>query len=257
MSTAAPATHPRIRARRIAVLRGAGRRRLRRLAIGGGAAAVAVALAGLTQTALLDVDRVEVRGAAHSDQAAVLAAAGIDRGDALVGLDLGAAERAVARLPWVAEADVGRSLAGEITIEIVERTPAAAFTQVDGVALVDANGRVLEVGSTPPDQLPTITGVEDALTPGATVPREATGALALAQRLAAELPGRIESVAVGPELTAAVRGGGLVRFGSATDLDAKMLAVTTVLREVDSTCLATLDVRLPGNPVLTRAEPCR
>jgi len=47
-----------------------------------------------------------------------------------------------------------------------------------------------------------------------------------------------------------------VRFGPATQLDAKVRSLRTVLDQVDLTCAALIDVRSPGSPVLTREEGC-
>ena len=47
-----------------------------------------------------------------------------------------------------------------------------------------------------------------------------------------------------------------MRFGDARQLDAKVRSLEAVLEQVDLTCLAVLDLRLPGSPVLTREEGC-
>ena len=85
---------PRIRARRVEVQRDEGRKRLHRLALVGGAVAIVAGLVWLTTTPLLDVDSIRVEGADHTDQAAVLGALQIKRGDALLTADIGGASRA-------------------------------------------------------------------------------------------------------------------------------------------------------------------
>jgi hypothetical protein len=57
-------------------------------------------------------------------------------------------------------------------------------------------------------------------------------------------------------LDAALAAGGEVRFGSVEDLDDKIVAMETVLGDVDTTCLELLDVRVPGSPALTRHQRC-
>ena len=47
-----------------------------------------------------------------------------------------------------------------------------------------------------------------------------------------------------------------LRFGPPTQLDAKVRGLRAVLDHVDLTCAAVIDVRVPGNPVLTREEGC-
>ena len=61
MSTVA--VDPRIRQRRVTLARDAGRRRLRRVMIGGVALVVGLVALGLTLTPALDVEQVEVGGA--------------------------------------------------------------------------------------------------------------------------------------------------------------------------------------------------
>jgi hypothetical protein len=45
---------------------------------------------------------------------------------------------------------------------------------------------------------------------------------------------------------------GIVRFGGADQVAAKVRAIETVLASLDTSDLAVLDVRLPSSPVLTR-----
>jgi hypothetical protein len=61
---------------------------------------------------------------------------------------------------------------------------------------------------------------------------------------------------VGDGLTATLTQGGEVRFGDATRLPAKLRSLATVLEQVDLVCLDHVDLRAPGNPVLTRREGC-
>jgi predicted NUDIX family NTP pyrophosphohydrolase len=63
-------------------------------------------------------------------------------------------------------------------------------------------------------------------------------------------------MAVSTELDAALNDGGTIRFGSIEQLDAKIVAVETVLDDVDVACLRLLDVRVPGSPALTRHQRC-
>jgi hypothetical protein len=80
--------------------------------------------------------------------------------------------------------------------------------------------------------------------------------LGLAGRLAAVVPGSISVVTVGEGLTATLAQGGEVRFGDTSRLTAKLRSLETVLQQVDLVCLDQLDLRAPGNPVLTRRAGC-
>ncbi len=48
---------------------------------------------------------------------------------------------------------------------------------------------------------------------------------------------------------------GTVRLGAPQQLEEKFRAALTVLGQVDTNALATLDVRIPESPVLTRLNP--
>src|SRR5262245_46042692 len=116
---------PRMRSRRISVRRGEGRRRLKWVALVVAVLALGVVAVAATRSPLLDVDQVTVAGTGHTPEQAVLQAAGIRHGDALVGVDLGAAAHRVEELPWVDRAKVSRDWPSTVHIQVTERTVAA------------------------------------------------------------------------------------------------------------------------------------
>jgi cell division protein FtsQ len=263
---AAGGIDPRIRARRIAVRRDEGRRRLRRLAA---AAAVVVALVlgwALTRTPLLDVDAIVVAGTTRTPAEVVAGATGVVRGDAMSDLDLAAAERSVEALPWVATATVQRDWPGTLRVRITERSPVAAVPGPGPWAVVDGAGRVLDVAAEPPAVLPRVSGVAPAGPAGTTVPAGAADVLDALRALPAGLADRVRGVdvaadgmrlAVGPapaedgtvgpaEIT--------VVLGPAHDVAAKAVSALAVLARVDVGPGAVLDVRVPSAPALTRAR---
>ncbi|MDQ2650465.1 MAG: FtsQ-type POTRA domain-containing protein [Actinomycetota bacterium] len=253
-----PPVDPRIRARRAEVQRDAGRRRLRRLVDVGLVLAVVAGFAVALRSPLLDVDRVVVTGAARSGRDAVHEAAGINRGQQLMDVDLTAAGERVAALPWVLDVTVARRLDGTVRLEVEERTPVAVLAAGDQLSLVDATGRVVgpSPDGTPTDlvRLDGLDGVE--LAPGSQLPDEALPALQVAAQLAERVPGAVAALSVGPELTGQLAVGGEVLLGGPERLAAKLRSLATVLAQVDLTCLGTVDLRAPGNPVLTRAQGC-
>jgi len=247
---------PRIRARRIEVRRDAGRRRLQRLVDLGTVVVVALAFVGALWTPLLDVDQVQVTGADRTGADAVTRLAGIAPGDPLIGVDLGAVGARIAALPWVAQVRVARGIDGQVDVEVTERTPVATVGTGEGAVLVDGDGRVLGlVTEVPGSAFLELTGVGPVPAPGAYLAADAADALALAAQIAAAVPGVLASLDAG-DLTGTLVQGGAVRFGDARQLDAKTRSLRTVLEQVDLTCLALLDLRLPGSPVLTREEGC-
>jgi cell division protein FtsQ len=256
---ARPRADPRIVARRVAVRRSEGRRRLRRLLWCVGVVAVVGLGLGATRTALLDVDRVEVDGAERVPVELVLDAArtgGASAGVPLTDVDEKGIERAVERLPGVAHADVGRSWRGTLTVAIIERTPVATLTEGHVTAVVAADGVVTALVPSPPPGLPVLAGTDVDLEPGAVV--DAPDLLAVAAALPPEVAAAVSAVASAHrgEVELVLGDGGVARLGPAVEIGAKLVAVATVLEQVDLTCLATLDVRVPSAPAVTRTPGC-
>lgn len=251
---------PRIRARRVEVQRTEGRRRLHRLSRAGGAVAIIAGLVWLTTTPLLDVDTIRVDGADHTGTQAVLGALHIKRGDALLTADISGASRSVSRLPWVATAKVRRSWPGTVAVSVVERTPVAAVAaKRGGWVLVDAGGRQLDVSKEPAVELVRVAGLPLVPAPGVLAGPAYESALALAAEIPKALRGSIQSVWPkrdgNVDAIAVVPGGGeaTVRFGTAAQLDAKLVALASVLERADLAGVRTIDLRVPNAPALTRA----
>ena len=252
------AIDPRIRQRRIEVRREEGRRRLRLLVAGASSAALLGGAWGVTHSPLLDVDRVAVAGARHTPEEAVARASGLRPGHRMTGVDEAAAAVRVARLPWVATADVSRRWPGTVTITVRERTPAAVARAVDGGwMLVDAKGRLLQRAGTPPEDLVAIEGVAVRGRPGQRLDRSGRAALAVARAIPRDRVTRLRVVARLPDGSLEVRlaPSGVVRLGPPDEIGDKVVAALTVLDQADVADLAVLDVRIPGAPVLTRRAP--
>lgn len=124
-----------------------------------GPAWLAARLAG---AGLFRLEEVVVSGNAALTAGEIQAAAGLRRGDSVLGVDLEAARAGVAGLPRVRAANLRRRLPGTVAIEIVERVP-CAVVRADRAYLVDAEGAIL--GAAGPGEagaLPALTGVEVA-----------------------------------------------------------------------------------------------
>lgn len=255
------AVDPRLRARRREIRRQTGRRRLRRVQVGLGAAGVGAAAWGLALSPLLDVDRVSVAGAEQTESDVVREATGVGVGEAMVTLGLAGAADEVEALPWVATATVTRAWPGEVSVTVTERRPLAMMSTAGGGWLVvDGKGRHLALADERdfPD-LARIVGLDPRPQPGATLGQEALPSLELTGLLAASLPDVEAQVAVdegGLDLSLSSEGGErvLVRFGDSSRLADKVDALTAL---VDADVLAgaqalVVDVRAPDAPVLTR-----
>lgn len=245
---------PRFRARRIAVARDAGRRRLHRLVALGAVTVLVLAAVGALRSPFLDVDRVAVTGADHTTAAAVVEASGVRRGDALVDVDTGMVSRRVSELPWVRSARVERQWPGTVAVEVLERVPVAVVeAEGGGVLLVDGEGRVLAREAQAPPGLVLLDGVTADLQPGEHLGGSAAAPLAVADALPPALARSTSAVVVdGDEVDLQLVPFGRVRLGTPEDLPEKFLAAATVLARVDPTGFGVLDVRVPSAPVLTR-----
>ena len=247
---------PRFRARRIAVRKDAGRKRLKRLLLLVAVAALALSAVVVLRSPVLDVDEVVVVGTSRLDPATIRSEAGIDQGSPLLLADLGAATERIESLPWVAAAEVTRDLPGRVDITISEREAAAVVAGEGAAVLVDVDGRVLEQASSAPGGFVQVLAAERPPEPGATVDADLLTAVGLAGRLRVNPAGAVAAVHLEPSLRLQLVEGGVVELGDASALDAKVEAFRTVHARVDRSCLATIDLTVPTHPVLTRDEGC-
>lgn len=257
-----PAVDPRIQQRRDEVSADRRRRLWSRV---GFVALIAVVLAAgwfITQTALLDVDDIQVRGARQLTPEAVADVSGIALGDPLTGLDLAAAADEVAALAWVESAAVSRQSSGVVRIDIVERTLAAVFITEDDAVLVDRDGRVLDLwlpgeGERVRDVVP-IHGVEITAEPGQWIDARARNVVTTSLALPPEVTGaayRMEMGAHGLDLYLGSMAG-RVTLGDEREMEAKVWAIRSFADSVDLRCMDTLDLRAPSVPVLTFLPNC-
>lgn len=227
--------------------RAEGRRRLViLLSIGGVLCFLGLAWA-VVHSAFLDVDRVRVTTpGAHTSTAAIVRAAGIKPGAAMVFLDTDAAAARVRRLPWVATASVTQHYPGDVEIRVTERNPIAFLAGVGGVDVLDRTGRVLGTVPTAPAGTIELTGVVPV----------AAGARIDAPELASmidDLPmifrARVAKVTLaGEDVTVTLVDGREVRFGVIAQAAAKAAAAEAVLESVGDRPIHYVDVRVPTAP---------
>ncbi len=245
----AVAIDPRLRQRRIEVIREQGRRRLRIL-VGVVSAIVAVGLAWVViESPVYDVDHIRVSGSTHTPAPEIDAASGIRLRDALLFVNVGRATSRIEALPWVAKAVVHKKFPGSVTVAITERVPVAwARTSPAAGALVDASGRVLGPAPTPPTGVIEVTGLGAPPVPGLRV-TDAVVVHALT-RLDPSLASRVVSAAwARGELTLHLATGPEIRLGPPEQLGAKSASAEVVLARPEAAHVAYVDVRVPAAPV--------
>lgn len=253
------AIDPRFRARRIAVRRDEGRRRLRRLTVLGSVCGAVVLAFGVTRSPFLDVDRVQVVGATHTPVELVQSASGVQRHQAMTDVQLARAEEGVLALPWVSAVEVTRHWPGTIRINVTERSAIAAVPDVSGLlVLVDRDGRLLERVVAAPPGVVVFADIASGAELGTELDGTADAMLTVASQLPTALVATVESVAPaeGGGVDLHLGEGGRVHLGPPDDLADKLTAVLTVLEQVDLMDLCSIDVRVPSAPSLTRGNRC-
>lgn len=258
MNAGTVAVDPRMKARRIAVIRAQGRRRLRVLAVVSGIALLAAAAWGISRTPLLDVDRITVTGTDPAERAEILENSTVSIGLPMLFLDVDEARRSVASLPWVRSAQVWKDWPGTVRITVEPRVPAAVVPASEGrTALIDAYGYVIGwgPGSTPVPHVsvPFSGQLGDIHT-------AADGPLAVVAAMPEDLRAWVSTVSLDAdhgEIGLALVGGATVVLGEPVLVDDKISALRAVLATADLECITTIDVTMPDIATVTRHSPCR
>ena len=191
------------------------------------------------------VRRVEIAGLQYLDPAKVIDALKLGP-TASVFDDPAPLARRVYAMPGVASVDVGRRLPGTLEVAVAETPPVALASRGDGLALLDARGRVL-----PYDPLRSAPDLPIAANGDAVV----TGVLARVRDADPDLFARIGTAwRVGPDVVLEV-GGRRLWFGaqvSAEDIRAVM-AVEQALARTGRT-YQELDGRFAGQVIVRRTR---
>jgi len=191
------------------------------------------------------VRRVEIAGLQYLDPAKVIAALKLSR-KASVFDDPAPLRRRVYAMPGVNAAEVGRRLPGTLEVELVEAPPVALASRGDGLALLDARGRVL-----PFDPLRSAPDLPVAANGDAVV----TGVLARVRDSDPDLFARIGAAwRVGPDVVLEV-GGRRLWFGaqvSAEDIRAVMAVEQALARS--GRAYQELDGRFAGQVIVRRTR---
>ncbi len=219
------------------------------------AACVALLLAlafVVSRSGIFALTSLRVEGTQHLSRQDVARLAGLEGSPNVLWLSASDVDRRLLADPWIASAQVTRTLPGTVSITIRERTPVAVTTDPSGRTFLVASDAVIlapaGVGTDLPAILPTPTR---ALAPGQ---RLATGpALAVATAFGPGLAAQVTSVRVGDAgVDVELRSGVRVLYGDATDLAAKASALAAVLAwsARHGVSPAYVDVRAPSAPAL-------
>src|SRR3990170_4984694 len=110
-------------------------------------------------------DQIEVLGNRFVSRAAVTERFAPDLGQSILRVPLDDRRAALETIPWVAQAAVQRALPNRLRVELTERTPVAFLRTAAGLALVDAQGVILERPLEAEFRFPVVAGLTEAMPP--------------------------------------------------------------------------------------------
>ena len=225
---------PRVRARRIAVRRAKGRKRLIWVAI---AAAILVVLVGaiaVLASSLFDVRTIDVQGAVYTDPTELSSIIDELKGDAILLVDTRQIERQLEGIAWVESARVSTQFPHRVFIDIRERKPIATFEGSDNkFRVIDRDGRVLDIVDGVPIDYMLITGANPDVERGQFAGRPFASAAQLAIALPPEVRALTESIGVdatGGNLTLQLHNDLTVQLGPAADLSGKLVRLLSLVQ---------------------------
>ncbi len=229
---------PRLRARRAAVDRAVGRRRLLWAGVAAAVLLVAVAVVAILASTIFDVRNVTVQSE-YTDKALISHIVEELRGTPILRVDTRKYEGELEASPWVESAKVTTHFPHDVTIDIRERHPQAAFVGSDQQwRVIDRDGRVLAVlGSRPLAYMP-LTGASPDLDAGQFAGPAYAGAAQLVIALPPEIRQITSSVGVdaatgqlGLALDAPDATGVEVRLGTVAGMEDKLARLLTFVRQ--------------------------
>jgi cell division protein FtsQ len=239
---------PRIRARRIAVRRSVGLRRLRWVVVVGIVFGLLAVLAVLFASPLFSVRTVSITGARYTDPAALQRVVDSLEGEPILVVDLDRARERIKAIPWVEDATVHMDFPDTVRIQISERQPVAAFQGTDGwYRVIDDTGWVIAVLQGQPADYLLVAG--DG--PNTEAGQSAGGVYRAAAELLVSAPDELRplvaGLAVSPsgELAMGLTSGTVVNFGEPVQLRSKLVSVVAYLRVHPPAEVKRLDVSDP------------
>jgi cell division protein FtsQ len=254
-----PTIDPRIWQRRLSIQRSRGRRRLQWI---GGVVAVfllVVVVVALLHTRWFSAQVITVTGThAHTSDAAIVEAAGLEHHPALISVDPGATAKKVEALPFIASAQIHRHWPDGVAISVTERAP---VVQMAGPgpswSILDGDGRTLQVQ---PSKLPglvvyTVGSGVSTMHPaplGGTLPASAAAGLVVSRTLPPAFSAQVVSVSLAADgsISLALDSGITVLLGSDADLRAKYEDVAAIIAHGSLRATSTIDVTVPESPTV-------
>lgn len=245
---------PRISARRTAVMKQQGRRRLRVLVIALAATGCLVGAWFLLHSPVFSARSVTVTGNVHETAAQVEAQAGLTGHPPLLDVNTGAAASAIEQLPWVRTATVHVSWPDGVHVVVTEETPRLVVSDPGGRwVTLSADGRVLSTSTSRPPGLILLAVPQVPGAPGSVVSARDEPGLRVASSLPTSFAAQVTAVTVEPAgwIQLAMTTPILVDIGSDTELTAKYEDVSSILAGATLHNGDVIDVSVPDAPTVT------
>lgn len=230
-------------------------KRVRWLKLAGLVAAVSVVLAVILASPLFAIRSFTMEGNVYTSSASINKVRRILKGTSIFTADTSRARSVLLADPWVAEVRITTRFPSSVVVEVSERTPVVWYVGTDDKArMVDARGRVIDVLEGFPTKYLQVKGTGPAVTPGEAADDAYRAAAQLVLALPDELRPKVTALDLSPagELSMVLKGDTLVRFGSPTDLQNKLVAVVVLLRRQDPATISVIDVSAGDPTVLSR-----
>ena len=176
-------------------------------------------------------------------------------GSSIFTADITRARRVLLEDPWVSEVRITTHFPSRVVVEVSERVPVVWYVGTDGKArMVDARGKVIAVLDGFPTKYLQVKGTGPEVAAGAAADDAYRAAAQLVLALPEELRPKVTALDLSPagELSMVLKGDTLVRFGTPTGLQDKLVAVVVLLRRQDPRTIAVIDVSAGEPTVLGR-----
>lgn len=258
-----PPIDPRIRQRRVAIIRSRGRRRLYWI-VGALAVLVLVVVAlAILHTPWFSAKVVTVTGVhPHTTTEAIVAAADLGEHPPLISMNPGAMAARVEALPYIASASVERKWPDGVVIKVTERGPVAEMAGPGtSWSVLDGDGRTLQVVPTRPPGVPELvvhtstTAATAIMAPGpvgTSLPAAASAGLEVSRTLPPAFAAQVVSVTMAPTGTVSLglNSGITVLLGVDGELRAKYEDVAAIIAHGSLVGATTIDVTVPQSPTV-------
>lgn len=207
--------------------------------------------AGLLQTKLFSVDRIDVAGSSHLSREDILSLAKLETGGSIASVNTSEAEKRLETHPWVLHARVDAEWPHVLSVTIVEQRAVALAQAGDKKwAQLGPDGTVLSVGDRPTAKLPALLNVSAPAEVGRMVDPSATKLMSVATLMPESLQPRVVQMEdKNGVLRLGLDAGTVVVLGDASSLNEKLMSAASVVSHTDPKTLAELDVSSPRFPV--------